>query len=138
VRTPQRYRSLVPPPPAMPHDDERRLRSLLRVLGLFQVLSLQIPVSMVEVFLLVAMNEGCSLRDLVQMSGRPQSSVSRQVLDAGETNRLGEPGLGLISWTIAPEELRRKQYWLTGKGRALLQRVLTELATTTATEKSGA
>jgi DNA-binding MarR family transcriptional regulator len=101
-------------------DEERKLRTLVHVLDHFDAA----PASMIEAFLLVAMNEGCSLKDVVEMSGKPQSTVSRHLLDLGDRNRQGEPGLGLVAWRIAPDELRRKEYTLTAKGRALLRRIL--------------
>ena len=107
-------------------DEERRLRSLLHILEYFQEHEPQIPASMISAFLLVALNEGCSLREVVEMSGKPQSTVSRHLLDLGERNRKGEPGLRLVAWRIAQEELRRKEYYLTPKGRALLRRILGE------------
>jgi DNA-binding MarR family transcriptional regulator len=81
---------------------------------------------MIEAFLLVALNEGSSLRDIVELSGKPQSTMSRHLLDLGERNRRMEQGLDLVAWRIAPEELRRKEYYLTPKGRALLRRILSE------------
>jgi DNA-binding MarR family transcriptional regulator len=134
VPTP-RYMSRMPPQPALAPDEERRLRSLVRIVDHFEDHSPQIPASMIEAFLLVALNEGCSLRQVVEMSGKPQSTMSRQLLDLGDRNRTGAPGLGLVEWRIAPEELRRKEYYLTPKGRALLKRILSELSST---EKSGA
>ena len=107
-------------------DEERRLRALVHILEYFQDHEPQIPASMIEAFLLVALNEGCSLRDIVELSGKPQSTMSRHLLDLGERNRKMEPGLGLVAWRIAPDELRRKEYYLTPKGRALLRRILGE------------
>jgi DNA-binding MarR family transcriptional regulator len=107
-------------------DEERRLRALVHILDYFEDHAPQIPASMIEAFLLVALNEGCSLRDIVELSGRPQSTMSRHLLDLGERNRRMEPGLGLVDWRIAPEELRRKEYYLTPKGRGLLRRILSE------------
>jgi DNA-binding MarR family transcriptional regulator len=99
---------------------------LVHILEYFQGHEPQIPASMIEAFLRVALNEGCSLRDIVELSGKPQSTVSRHLLDLGDRNRKGEPGLGLVSWRIAPDELRRKEYSLTAKGRGLLRRILEE------------
>ena len=107
-------------------EDERKLRALVHILDYFQGHAPQIPASMIEAFLLVAMNEGCSLRDITEMSGKPQSTMSRHLLDLGDTNRQGGVGLGLVRWRIAPDELRRKEYTLTPKGRGLLRRVLLE------------
>jgi DNA-binding MarR family transcriptional regulator len=114
------------PRPELTADEERRLRALVHILEYFQDHEPQIPASMIEAFLLVALNEGCSLRDIVELSGKPQSTVSRHLLDLGERNRKMEPGLGLVAWRIAPDELRRKEYSLTPKGRSLLRRILSE------------
>jgi hypothetical protein len=83
-------------------DEERRLRALVHILEYFQAHEPQIPASMIEAFLLVALNEGCSLRDIVELSGKPQSTISRHILDLGERNRRMGPGLGLVAWRIAP------------------------------------
>lgn len=96
--------------PDLSADEERRLRALVHILDYFEGHAPQIPASMIEAFLLVAMNEGCSLREIVQLSGKPQSTMSRHLLDLGERNRNREPGLGL----------------LTPRGKALLRRILSE------------
>jgi DNA-binding MarR family transcriptional regulator len=110
----------------LPIEDERKLRALVHVLDYFQGHAPQIPASMIEAFFLVAMNEGCSLKDVVELSGKPQSTISRHLLDLGEFNRNREPGLGLVAWRVSPMELRRKEYYLTPKGKGLLRRVLAE------------
>jgi DNA-binding MarR family transcriptional regulator len=110
----------------LPIEDERKLRALVHVLDYFQGHAPQIPVSMIEAFFLVAMNEGCSLKDVVELSGKPQSTISRHLLDLCEFNRHREPGLGLVAWRMSPMELRRKEYYLTPKGKGLLRRVLAE------------
>ena len=50
--------------PELQADEERKLRALVHILEYFQVQEPQIPASMIEAFLLVALNEGCSLRDV--------------------------------------------------------------------------
>jgi len=109
-------------------DEELRLRALVRILEYFQDQSPQIPAGMIEAFLRVALDEGTSLRDVVEKSGKPQSTVSRHLLDLGDRDRKGDPGLGLVVWRISPQELRRKEYTLSPKGRALLHRILSDLA----------
>jgi DNA-binding MarR family transcriptional regulator len=111
----------------LPADEELRLRALIRLLDEFA----DMPTGMASTFLRVAMNEGCSLKDVVELSGKPQSTMSRYLLDLGERDRTGKPGHGLVAWRIAPEELRRKEYRLTAKGKALLHRILSDLKTAT-------
>ncbi len=77
-----------------------------------------------EAFLLVCLYEGASLTDLCRISGQPQSTMSRNLLDLGPRARNEQPGLGLVRWRHPIEELRRKEYFLTARGRALRDRVL--------------
>ena len=90
----------------------------------FQKLDPGMPLGKLEAFLLVVLHEGASLRDLCEISGQPQSTLSRHLLDLGHRNRHMEPGLGLIEGRIDPYELRKKQYLLTPRGRELLERLL--------------
>jgi DNA-binding MarR family transcriptional regulator len=105
--------------------DAAKLRALIQICDLFQsAAGPTIPLAMVEAFLLVALYEGASLRDLCRLSGQAQSTLSRHLLDLADRNRKGGPGLKLVGWRHPPEELRRKEYFLTAKGRALRDRLL--------------
>jgi DNA-binding MarR family transcriptional regulator len=115
-------------PGALPPEEARRLQALVRICDGFQAHSPTIPLAMAEAFLLVALNEGKSLRELCAIAGQPQSTMNRHLLDLGDRNRRMEPGLGLVEWRLHPRELRRKQYLLSPKGRKLLQEILGHLA----------
>jgi DNA-binding MarR family transcriptional regulator len=105
--------------------DDVKLRHLIQICDLFQsAAGPTIPLAMVEAFLLVALYEGASLKDLCRLSGQAQSTLSRHLLDLADRNRKGGPGLKLVAWRRAPEEERRKEYYLTAKGRALRDRIL--------------
>jgi DNA-binding MarR family transcriptional regulator len=103
---------------------ERTMHALAAVCDEFKRFDPGMPLGRLEAFVLVVLHEGKSLKDLCQMSGQPQSTLSRHLLDLGEHNRLREPGLGLVEWRIDPYELRKKQYLLTPKGRDLAGRLL--------------
>jgi DNA-binding MarR family transcriptional regulator len=106
-------------------SDDARLRALIRICDYFQeAAGPTVPLAVVEAFLLVALYEGASLKDLCRLSGAAQSTLSRHLLDLADRNRKGEPGLKLVGWRHPPEELRRKEYFLTAKGRALRDRLL--------------
>ena len=108
-------------------NDETQLRNLLRICDLFREqpgASPNVPLAVLEAFLLVCLYEGASLKDLCDLSGQAQSTLSRHLLDLGERNRKKEPGLKLVAWRHPPEELRRKEYYLTAKGKALRDRML--------------
>jgi DNA-binding MarR family transcriptional regulator len=103
---------------------ERRMQALAEVCVEFKRFDPGMPLGRLEAFILVVLHEGKSLKDLCQISGQPQSTLSRHLLDLGEHTRRRERGLGLVEWRIDPYELRRKQYLLTPKGRELLGRLL--------------
>lgn len=100
------------------------LRRTLAVMTTLQQHKETMPIQMAASFLLVALNEGKSLRELCDITGASQSTMSRQLLDLGERNRHLEPGLGLVKSKVDPMELRRKQYRLTPKGWNLVNTLL--------------
>ena len=105
------------------------MQALAGICDEFQKFDPGMPLGKLEAFLLVVLHEGKSLRELCEISGQPQSTLSRHLLDLGQRNRHMEPGLGLIEGKIDPYELRKKQYLLTPKGRKLLERLLGILGT---------
>jgi DNA-binding MarR family transcriptional regulator len=107
------------------------MQALAAVCDEFQRLDPGMVLGKLEAFVLVVLHEGKSLKDLCQISGQAQSTLSRHLLDLGEHNRSREPGLGLVEWRIDPYELRRKQYLLTPKGRELAGRLLKILEAST-------
>jgi DNA-binding MarR family transcriptional regulator len=105
-------------------NGEAALRRTQAVLNQFQVFNPTMPIQMAASFLQVALNEGKSLRELCELSDTAQSTMSRHLLDLGERNRRLGPGLGLVIGKTDPVELRKKQFYLTPKGRVLLRSIL--------------
>jgi DNA-binding MarR family transcriptional regulator len=83
-------------------DREREVQSILDVFAAFQAYNPTMPIQMAASFLLVAKNEGKSLRELCDLSGVAQSTMSRHLLDLGERNRRFGEGLGLVRGEIDP------------------------------------
>lgn len=104
--------------------EERKAQQILELFGAFQAYNPTMPIQMAASFLLVAKNEGKSLRELCDISGVTQSTMSRHLLDLGERNRRFGEGLGLVQGRIDPMELRRKQFYLTPKGRKLFETLM--------------
>lgn len=100
------------------------MQALAGICDELQKLDPGMPLGRLEAFLLVVLHEGASLKDLCDISGQPQSTLSRHLLDLGQRNRRMGPGLRLVEGRIDPYELRKKQYRLTPKGRKLLERLL--------------
>jgi DNA-binding MarR family transcriptional regulator len=100
-------------------DTISRLR---RVLETLQAVD-DFTISAVRSFLTVAMFEGRSLREYMDLTDLPQSTMSRHLLDLGPMNRKREPGLMLISQRQDPADLRKNVYLLTPKGHSLVAEI---------------
>jgi len=108
----------------LPKDQQRRLTGVLRCLQAFQEHEQTMPIQMAQTFLLVALNEGLSMNEYQKMTGLPQSTMSRHLLDLGERNRQLGPGLGLVERRQVPTNLRANEYSLSPKGRTLVKQLL--------------
>ena len=73
------------------------------------------------------MNEGRTQRDLRAAMSLPSSTSSRNVAALAVIDRLGKPGLSLITWEDSLEDRRAKLLRLTPKGRSLVNRLLSDL-----------
>jgi DNA-binding MarR family transcriptional regulator len=73
-----------------------------------------------QTFILVALHEGASVKDICKLSGQTQSTASRNLMDLGEVDSKLQPGLGLVYSRPNPTNRRLNQYFLTEKGKALL------------------
>lgn len=103
--------------------DQRRLNTLNLLLDEFREINQTISLATVQTFLLVAIHEGCSLTEILKLTGWHQSTVSRYLLDLGPFLRDKSPGYGLIEVNRDPMELRRNIYTLTAKGQALVRKI---------------
>jgi DNA-binding MarR family transcriptional regulator len=56
-----------------------------------------------------------------------QASCSRNVAALGKWHKFGEPGLDLVDWVEDPAERRRKIIFLTPKGGARVQEILSAM-----------
>lgn len=81
------------------------------------------PVSYLATFLLVVEEQGLSVEEYAGRAKRSASVISRHLLDIGDRNRKGEPGLGLVTSRPNPNNRRRLEYLLTPKGRALAKQI---------------
>ncbi len=99
----------------------QNIHSLYRAVLQMRELSPTMPLAELQMFLLVAMNEGASLTELCDLADMKKSTGSRYLLDLSEKTRGGSPGYGLVARDVDPDELRRNMYALTPKGRSLLK-----------------
>jgi len=89
----------------------------------FKKISPTMPVQQILAFLSVAMHEGTSLKELVEVSKTKTPTMSRHLIDLGPRNRRMEPGYKLIECRQDPMELRKNQYTLSERGRFLINNI---------------
>lgn len=105
----------------------------IHLLGLIQLveqlrrLDLEMQLQTVLTFLLIAKEEGCTLRDLEREMGVSSSSVSRNVAALSATDRRGAAGHGLVMKEVSPTDGRARVLFLTRKGRKFLVSLLRPL-----------
>lgn len=107
--------------------DRSCLHRLNSVFNEFRQVSPSMSVPLAQTLVLVGLNEGKSLRELADIAGLKQGTISRYLLDLSERNRALEPGFGLVNRDTDPMELRKNMYTLTATGRDLLGKVVTHL-----------
>jgi DNA-binding MarR family transcriptional regulator len=105
-------------------DDAVRADALrvLMILDEFLRVRPDIPMSHARSLLLVALDEGKTVKWYARKAGVAQSVMTRQLFDIGEFTRDKTPGLGLVERRANPQDLREHQLYLTHKGRALVER----------------
>jgi DNA-binding MarR family transcriptional regulator len=82
-----------------------------------------VPSQLIQMFVLVALNEGKSLTEIAEIAGSKLSTASRHMLDLGDRNRKKLPGYGLVASRQDPMSLRTNIYTLTPKGRLFAERL---------------
>jgi DNA-binding MarR family transcriptional regulator len=107
----------------LPDSDKRAVRNLLGALEPFHSIRGTMPLQYVRAFLLVAAEEGLGVGDYAQRAGVSVSVMSRHLLDIGDRNRNREDGFGLVTYRSNPMELRKHEYMLTDRGRALAYQI---------------
>lgn len=96
---------------------------LTEALATLKTLDADMPVSQALSLLLIANNEGLSLKELAQKTGIGMASASRYVSSFGKATKPGSKGLGLVAAVEDPQERRKKIITLTPKGRALVDKL---------------
>lgn len=109
-------------------DSERQaLKDLFGALDGFREKKPTMPMQYVTTFLLVALDEGKSVKEYAEQAGVSTSVMSRHLLDIGERDRYMKEGLGLVTYRPNPLELRKHEVFLTDKGRAMVHRIVRHL-----------
>lgn len=86
-----------------------------------------IPLQVVSAFLYVATHNECHKQQIEQVFGLSVAAGSRCTDFLCEQNRLGKPGLGLITKEVDPTNRRRQVLRLTAKGSKAYERIVSIL-----------
>jgi len=97
-------------------------RTFLALLHQLQKIDSEFPIQYAICLSEISLNEGCSLTTLAEKTGLSLSTISRIVGALSDFRQNGEP-YGLIELKVSPEERRRKEIYLTAKGRQTLQKI---------------
>ncbi|HPD82773.1 MAG: MarR family transcriptional regulator [Alphaproteobacteria bacterium] len=79
----------------------------------------EFPMQWAITFLEIAQNEGASLKDIAEETGISMSVMSRTIGALANYRRMGKP-YGIITVKAAKDDRRRKELFLTKKGKTLL------------------
>lgn len=110
--------------PTVSEEEVKALKGLERALMAFRLLNDTMPLQYVITFLAVAMDEGKGVKDYADKLGVNSTTMSRHLLDIGPRNRQMQEGYGLVQYRPNPMELRKHEYYITPKGRQLLNHIM--------------
>ena len=99
---------------------------LLEILRHIQKIDSEFPIQYAICLIEISENEGCSVTNLAELCGIPLSTVSRIIGALSDYRQLGNP-YHFIEVKVSPSERRKKELYLTQKGRAALKEILSPL-----------
>ena len=97
---------------------------VMRVIQEFRRHDPELQTQACQAFLIVAGQEGITIRELALLLGMSGATASRNVAMLGEKHRAGGPGLGLVVPRPDPADSRMKRVHLTPKGRTLAETLI--------------
>lgn len=107
----------------MPSPDPKKSAIFLDVLHQLKKIDPEFPIQYAICLTEIANHSGCSLTDLSEKTGLALSTVSRIVGALSNYRQKGDP-YGLIEMKISETERRKKELYLTPKGRKTLENIL--------------
>jgi DNA-binding MarR family transcriptional regulator len=99
-----------------------KLVKLQNALNEFAAIDAEFPLQWALVFLEIAQNEGASLKDIAEETGISMSVMSRTIGALSNYRRMGKP-YGVILVKSAKDDRRRKELFLSAKGKKLLEKL---------------
>jgi DNA-binding MarR family transcriptional regulator len=100
----------------------QELHQFIRLLRELQKIDSEFPLQYAVCLSEIALEEGLSLTDLADRTGMPLSTISRIITALSKHSNRGT-SYGLVKVSISAEERRKKEIFLTAKGRAIVNSV---------------
>lgn len=102
---------------------EKKVQKLQKILHEFGTVDPEFPLQWAIVFLEISKDEGCSLKDVSERTGISMSVMSRTIGALSNYRRMGKP-YKLVLVKLAKDDRRRKELFLSAKGKSLLQKLV--------------
>lgn len=102
--------------------EQKPVHVFMELLRLLQKTDTEFPLQYALALAEISVHEGLSLTSLAEKLDLSLSTVSRIVGSLSEYRQNGQP-YGLVEIKISAEERRRKELYLTPKGKTLIQRI---------------
>jgi DNA-binding MarR family transcriptional regulator len=105
-------------------DEQTALHKYLSFMEAFRIIRPSMPMQHAYVFLLVAMDEGRGVQEYAERAGVTQPVMTRILLALGPRGQKGAAGHRLVQQATGTEDLRKRQTFLTAKGKALMRELV--------------
>lgn len=102
----------------------KALAKCRRIIEVFRKVDHKIPASYIAAFLAVAMEPSKGPTHYANVLGTIQPIASRMLLEIGPKARHKDEPLGLVDKDVSAHSLRDHEYFLTFKGKALMQEII--------------
>lgn len=107
-----------------------KLKTLTNLFAAVQLLreeAPELPIQQLHLFLAIAMDEGVGTKDLEQRYGYTNAATSRNVTALYKYPGQGRSGLDWVRWQPSPMDGRKRELFLTDKGKEVIEKVLNRL-----------
>lgn len=108
-------------------EDRKKLQAFLDAIALFADKDAEMPITLVQSLVLVALNPGMYGKDLGQVAGYSPTVISRHLKDWGPRNRHKKEGYKMVELheDILDNRIKRPEF--TPKGRTFVNNLLAVL-----------
>lgn len=100
----------------------KKMKKLQNILAELIAIDPEFPIQWVTVFAEISSEEGISLKDISDRTGISMSVMSRTIGALSNARRMGKP-YGLVVVKHAKDDRRRKELFLSAKGKKLVEKL---------------